>query len=253
MSACISMNSASPHSNRLDKADQRTLKVGGVTPFTATDFPGKLSTVVFVQGCPWRCGYCHNPHLQERLPHSSLQWDAVLHLLQKRVGLIDAVVFSGGEPTMDPALGDAMRAVRDLGFAIGLHTGGAYPRRLAEVLPLLDWVGMDVKTAFDSYEQVTAIGGSGDPALTSAKAILASGVPHEFRTTVHPTIMSASRVEQLAQSLAALGVYDYAIQLFRAQGCADPAFNAAGMTGYLDADLIARVAALFTRFTLRNA
>ena len=115
------------------------LKVGGLTPFTATDYPGKLAAVVFVQGCPWACGYCHNPHLLTRSTDGSLTWKQILARLQRRVGLIDAVVFSGGEPTIDPGLEDAMRAVREFGFGVGLHTGGAYPRRLAEVLPLVDY------------------------------------------------------------------------------------------------------------------
>src|SRR5690606_12286562 len=100
----------------------RRLKVGGLTPFTATDYPGHLSAVVFVQGCPWRCGYCHNPHLQERTPHSPIPWNDVLTLLDRRRGLIYAVVFSGGEPTMDPCLADALRETRALGFKIGLHS-----------------------------------------------------------------------------------------------------------------------------------
>src|SRR5450759_3498739 len=102
----------------------KQLKVGGVTAFSATDYPGKLAAVIFVQGCPWRCGYCHNPHLQTRTRTSPTAWADVLLLLQRRVGLIDAVVFSGGEPTMDPALAEAMREVRALGFGVGLHSAG---------------------------------------------------------------------------------------------------------------------------------
>lgn len=117
---------------------ERRLKVGGITPFTATDYPGKLAAVMFVQGCPWRCGYCHNPHLQPRLVHSPMPWPPVLELLRRRIGLIDTVVFSGGEPTIDPALAHAIGAVRALGFEVGLHTADAYPKRLLETLPLLD-------------------------------------------------------------------------------------------------------------------
>ena len=114
------------------------LKVGGVTPFSATDYPGKLAAVVFVQGCPWRCGYCHNPHLQPRSGDVLVPWADVLALLRRRVGLVDAVVFSGGEACMDPALKRAMQDVRALGFDVGLHTACIYPQRLTEVLPLVD-------------------------------------------------------------------------------------------------------------------
>jgi pyruvate formate lyase activating enzyme len=108
-------------------------------------------------------------------------WDAVLARLRRRVGLIDAVVFSGGEPTMDPCLADAMRIqeVRALGFGIGLHTGGMYPRRLAEVLPWVDWVGMDIKATQQGYDAVTRVTDSARAPWTSAELVLASGVAHE--------------------------------------------------------------------------
>src|SRR5690606_13375313 len=116
---------------------------------------------IFVQGCPWRCGYCHNPHLQARTPHSPISWTDTLALLHRRQGLIDAVVFSGGEPTMDPGLADAMHETRALGFKIGLHSGGTHPERLTSVLPLIDWIGFDVKALFADYARVTQVAGSG--------------------------------------------------------------------------------------------
>lgn len=230
----------------------RQLKVGGFTPFSATDYPGQLASVVFVQGCPWACGYCHNPHLQPRTPDSALAWSDILARLRRRVGLIDAVVFSGGEPTMDPGLAAAMRAVRELGFAVGLHSGGAYPRRLAELLALVDWVGLDIKTSFDRYDAMTGRRDSGQHALASAQALLASGVAHEFRTTVHPDLHSEHEVLTLARSLSAMGVRHYALQVFRSTGCADQNLPTVG-PGYLGSDLVAQVAALFATFTLRRA
>ena len=124
------------------------LKLAGLTPFTTIDFPGRLSAVAFVQGCPWRCVYCQNSWMQQRsfdpgLEHSS--WEEVESLLKRRHGLLDGVVFSGGEPCLDPALPAAVRAVKEMGYEVGLHTGGSYPARLAEVLPDLSWVGLDVK------------------------------------------------------------------------------------------------------------
>lgn len=196
------------------------LQVGGFTPFSATDFPGQLAAVVFVQGCPWACGYCHNPHLQPRLAHSPVAWTDVLARLQRRVGLLDAVVFSGGEPTMDPALADAMRAVRQLGFAVGLHTAGMYPRRLTEVLPLVDWVGLDIKALPQDYDRITATPGSAQPVWRSLQTLVESGVPFECRTTAHPKLHPASAILALAEQLRDRGVRHYAVQAFRATGCA---------------------------------
>jgi len=200
-----------------------TLRVGGLTPLSTTDWPGMLAAVVFCQGCPWRCGYCHNPDLITPRGENEIPWEDVLAFLRRRQGLLDGVVFSGGEPTLQPELADAMREVRALGFKIGLHTGGAYPRRLAEVLPLVDWVGLDAKAPFADYARITGVDGSGERAQSSLESVLASGVAHEIRTTVHPALLADADVVDLAQDLSARGVKHYVIQAFRSQGCADAA------------------------------
>jgi pyruvate formate lyase activating enzyme len=197
------------------------LHVGGLTPLSTTDWPGMLAAVVFCQGCPWRCGYCHNPGLIPPRGDSEIPWEDVLAFLRRRQGLLDGVVFSGGEPTLQAGLADAMRAVRALGFKIGLHTGGMYPQRLEAVLPLVDWVGFDVKAPFADYATITGAAGSGDRALAGLEQVLASGVAHEFRTTVHPALLADADVTGLAHDLAGRGVRHYVLQAFRSQGCAD--------------------------------
>ncbi len=229
------------------------LKVGGITSFTATDYPGKLAAVVFVQGCPWRCSYCHNPHLQTRAGPDALPWDRVMARLRRRIGLLDAVVFSGGEPTIDPGLAGAMTAVRALGLGVGLHTAGAYPRRLAEVLPLVDWVGMDVKAGFDAYDTITRISDSARHAQASALQVLASGVAHEFRTTVHPDLHTDQDILALAQTLNTMGVRNYALQVFRATGCVDEGLSGIATSAYPDVALLEQVSTLFETFTVRQA
>lgn len=230
------------------------LRVGGVTPFTTVDFPGQLAAAVFVQGCPWRCGYCHNPHLQPRVsPPGAMTWCDVLNLLQRRQGLIDAVVFSGGEPTIDTMLGRAILDVRNMGYNVGLHSGGIYPDRLKAILPLIDWVGFDVKASFQDYDSITQVKHSGDPARRSLNAILEYGIKHECRTTIHPALHSNASIDALAHHLAEMGVQDYALQVFRPQGCNDSALNNAGLAGYPDPELVARLENLFPHFTLRKA
>jgi len=230
-----------------------SLKVGGVTPFSATDYPGQLAAVVFVQGCPWRCGYCHNPHLQTRTARSPVPWSDVLALLQRRVGLIDAVVFSGGEPTMDPALAGAMRAVRALGFGVGLHSAGMYPRRLAEVLPLVDWVGLDIKSSWPRYDAITGIVDSARQARAGAELVLASGIAYECRSTVHPALHSEADILALAQDLQAMGVRHYVLQVFRSTGCGDAQLNNVSTLAYPGAELLAQIAPMFDTFSLRQA
>lgn len=156
------------------------LRVGGLTRCSAADYPGKLAAVVFCQGCAWRCGYCHNPELQPARGAREIPWPEVRAFLEKRRGLLDAVVFSGGEPTQQPGLAAAMREVRAMGYLVGLHTAGIVPRRLAQVLPLLDWVAMDAKAPFERHERVTRVAGSGERARLSADLIRASGVAFEL-------------------------------------------------------------------------
>ena len=146
-----------------------------------------------------------------------ITWSGVLAFLRRRRGLLDAVVFSGGEPTAQPGLAQAMRDAKAFGYRVGLHSAGIYPRRFAEVLPLVDWVGFDAKAPFDAaYARITGVSGSGDAALQSAQALLASGVDCEFRTTWHPGFLPPAELERLVQILQALGVRRYALQEFRA-------------------------------------
>ena len=219
-------------------------RVGGVVPFSTTDWPGRLAAVVFAQGCPWRCGYCHNPHLIPAQGTDERDWSGVLDWLRTRSGLLEAVVFSGGEPTAQPALADALRDVRALGFATGVHTAGIYPRRLPRLLPQLDWVGLDIKATSAAYPRVTNVAGSGLGAFVALALLQQSGVAHEVRTTVHFALTPPDVLESLARDLALAGVRDWVLQPFRTQGCADVALNAAAPHGTaIDEALLGRLRA----------
>ncbi|CAG1013383.1 hypothetical protein BURC_00412 [Burkholderiaceae bacterium] len=194
------------------------LRVGGVTRLTTIDFPGRLAAVVFLQGCPWRCGYCQNPALIPADVPGSIPWDDVIAFLQCRRGLLDGVVFSGGEPTLQAGLADAVVQVRELGFEVGLHTAGMYPERLAALLPSLDWVGLDIKAPFDLYDGVTGVPASGAKVRDSLGHLLRSGVPHECRTTWHLGLFQIEQLQALAATLADLGVAHWSLQTCRVSG-----------------------------------
>lgn len=227
-----------------------TLRVGGLTPLSTTDWPGMLAAVVFCQGCPWRCGYCHNPGLIPPRSEHEVPWEEVMAFLRRRQGLLDGVVFSGGEPTLQKDLISAMREVRALGFKIGLHTAGMYPSRLAAVLPFVDWVGMDVKAPFADYPNTTGAEGSGGRARVSLQHVLTSGVDHEIRTTVHPALLSDADLIRLGRELAGNGVRQYVIQAFRSQGCGDTGLQDAIRERPLQ-DAGAELAGLFEAFSVR--
>jgi len=231
------------------------LNVGGVTPFTSIDFPGNLAVVVFVQGCPWRCTYCHNPHLQPRhhgaatAPH---EWPDVVDWLRSRRGLIDAVVFSGGEPTIDRGLIAAIEDVRALDFSVGLHTAGIYPRRLREVLPLVDWVGFDVKAPLACaalQEAIVGVRGTSAAVADSLDLVIAAGVDFECRTTAAPAYLNDAALLQLGRELAVRGVRNYAVQLARPVGPG----GAPSAPGTYAAETIETLKRMFISFVLRAA
>ncbi len=209
------------HDKDADAMPADALRLAAVTPFTTIDFPGKLSAVAFVQGCPWRCLYCHNAWMQPRAFDSSLEhesWASLEALLLRRKGLLDGVVFSGGEPCCDPALPAAVRAVKSMGFLAALHTGGAYPARLRALLPHLDWIGLDVKappTDAALYDRVVGKPRAASLFLESFALIQASGVPFECRTTAHPEYLPEEKLLELADWLKANRVETFALQIYR--------------------------------------
>ena len=200
-------------------------QLAGLVPFSTVDFPGALAAVLFFQGCPWECRYCHNPHLRtfhSRGETPEWTWEKAAAFLQERAGFLDGVVFSGGEPTVQPFLPQAINEARALGYRIGLHTAGAYPNQLSAILPLVDWVGLDIKAPLDArYELITGVQGSAAPVLASLSAILSLGISYQLRTTVHPLLHSQKDLEDLHRQLEELGAEATIIQKFRTQGCLD--------------------------------
>ncbi|WP_026459241.1 anaerobic ribonucleoside-triphosphate reductase activating protein [Schaalia vaccimaxillae] len=165
------------------------LQIAGLVPMSTVDWPGKFAASLFLQGCPWLCPYCQNSAIIDPKIPGVVAWSALEDLLARRHGLLDGVVFSGGEATRQIALGAGMRRVRELGFGVGLHTAGPYPTRLRELLDegLVDWVGIDVKAMADNYETVAGRPGAGAKAWESLGIVLDHGeVDHEVRLTVYP-------------------------------------------------------------------
>jgi anaerobic ribonucleoside-triphosphate reductase activating protein len=224
---------------------EKTLLVGGVVSLTTVDYPGYLSVVIFLQGCMWRCCYCHNQHLQSVSPTESLPWEDILNLLKTREGLVEAVVFSGGEPLQQPALVDAIEDVKKMKFKIGLHTSGAFPEKLAQVLPLIDWVGIDVKYEFERYPEITGVPSSGEAARKSLNLLIASGVEFEARMTVYET-MNASSITNVLKEIAALGVKTVALQKYR-----DEKENVVEHSIFSDKLLLTDISKCFENFYIR--
>lgn len=229
---------------------QTRLLTAGFTPSSKVDWPGRCAATVFLRGCPWRCAYCHNPQLQSRKGAGpSPTWAEIVAALEAGRGQLEGVVFSGGEPTADTCLAEAIRAVRAMGFEVGLHTGGAYPERLEAVLPLLDWVGFDLKTDYESYPALTGAPGSGARATRSAHLIVDSGVAHECRLTWHPQLISEDSALLAAHFAHQLGLRHFVLQEYRNEGVCNPDLAPQAAA---PARLIARVREVFPQLVVRG-
>ena len=188
------------------------MKIGGFLKFSTLDYPGKISAVVFTQGCPLRCVYCHNADFQDASSQGSVAFSEVLEFSKTRVGMLDAVVFSGGEPLLQPDLKESMRSVKGLGFQIGLHTSGAIPEKFAQILDIVDWVGFDIKTSFDKYNKITGVPGSGELAMESLLLLIKSGVDYELRTTFDSRNISEDDLLDIAKILRNIGATKWVLQ-----------------------------------------
>ena len=226
------------------------LRIGGLVPLSTLDFPDCLACVLLCQGCAWRCRYCHNPQLIAPRGEAETPWDEVLDFLRQRVDLLEAVVFSGGEPTLQTALPQAIGQVRELGYKIGLHSAGLKPRRFARLLPLVDWVGFDIKALPEHSTAITGVADSGTANWRSLELLLRSGVAHEVRTTVHGQLIDAERLWELAQRLRRLGVERYAVQCARSVRMLDASLGPARLPDDQQR-LWERLDRLFPSFVLR--
>ena len=188
------------------------MNIAGLQRSSTVDFPQKLSAVIFVSGCNYRCFYCHNRSI---LDHPPLLSEAeVSAFLERRRGLIDGIVFSGGEPTLQKDLAWQLNRVKKLGYATKLDTNGSRPDVLASLLAagLLDYVAMDYKAPFDKYPSLCLAPPKG--IRKSVDLLLASNIPFELRTTVVPQL-SLADLSAMAEAVPPLP--RWALQPYREQ------------------------------------
>ena len=223
-----------------------------MVPLTTLDYPGLLACVLFCQGCAWRCRYCHNPDLIPARGEQEIPWPQVLEFLRRRQGLLQAVVFSGGEATLQGGLVPAMNEARALGYRIGLHSAGIKPEAFAKALDGADWVGFDVKALPEDTQLITRVGGSGAANWCSLDYLLASGVDYECRTTVHWHLIDPLRLLTLARRLSERGVKRYAVQLVRTEQMFDPLLPSLSAHGAALPELWQALRELFPVFVLRG-
>lgn len=182
------------------------MRIGGFQPLSLVDYPERPCSIVFTQGCLFRCAYCHNPDLIQ-METSVVSWneEAILTHLEKRKGIVDAVCISGGEPTIQVDIIDFLKKIRHLGLAIKLDTNGIMPRIVRQCIDekLTDYIAMDLKAPWQKYTLVIGeiLPDASERCNESFRLIQHSGIDHEFRTTISPGVHSLEDFEEMASYL----------------------------------------------------
>lgn len=163
------------------------MRIGGFQKLTLVDFPGKVAATVFVQGCNFRCGYCHNPELVlKRLFQGYIPQEEVLNYLYDRREKLQGVVITGGEPTLQKGLSCFIVRIKEMGFKVKIDTNGSHPEVLLSLLELnlIDYIAMDVKSSLARYALVTGTLCDTTKIQESINLIIKSGIPYQLRTTL---------------------------------------------------------------------
>ena len=194
--------------------------VSGLQKLTLLDYPGKVACTVFTGGCNFRCPFCHNSALvlPDQLAHDSSA-EQVLAFLRKRVGVLDGVAVTGGEPLLHPDIADFLKEIKAMGFLVKLDTNGSFPDRLIGIVEagLADRVAMDIKNAPALYAKTVGLERFDLAGVTKSKDFLLEGrVDYEFRTTVVRGLHTAESLAEAARWIA--GAREYYLQQFRDSG-----------------------------------
>jgi len=201
------------------------VEIKGLEKFAAKDFPGFITSTVFLGGCNFRCPYCHNADLVLRpqtLP--TMPPDYFLCYLDARKNWLEAVCISGGEPLLDVDLEDLIRIIRERNLLVKVDTNGSFPARLEELFRqgLVDFVAMDVKAPLERYREVTRSEVRVEDISRSIRLIRESGIKHIFRTTVVPGMVGRDDIQKIGQMLEGADVFQ--IQQFSPMNTIDRRF-----------------------------
>lgn len=205
------------HPRKAGDGKGETLPIYSVTPFTMLDFPEHTACIIWFSGCNMRCSYCHNPQIVKGKGRGNI--GQVLDFLQKRAGLLDGVVLSGGEASVYPGLPDFVRTVKEMGYKIKLDTNGTRPEIVKDFLDhgLLDYVALDYKAPPDKFKAVTGITKFNEFSQTLSLLCRQNRTPFEVRTTVHTALMDEKDIDAIIRDLDERGYTGtYYVQNFRA-------------------------------------
>lgn len=200
-----------------DEGGEKIMEISGLQKLTLLDYPGKLACTIFTRGCNFTCPYCHNSSLvlTDKNRAKLIPTKQVLNFLKERIGKIDGVCITGGEPLVQVDLKEFIQKVRAIGYKVKLDTNGYLPDKLKNLIDeeLIDYIAMDIKNSFAKYGETV-----GRPNLDVSKikksieTIKNSGIDYEFRTTAIKEYLDLSDFKEIAQTLK--GSKRYFIQNF---------------------------------------
>ena len=186
------------------------MKFSGLKKTSLVDFPNRVASVLFTPGCNLRCPYCHNWRIVVDPKPPFLNEETALSMLETRKKYVDAVVITGGEPTLHKELPKFLKRLKERGFAVKLDTNGFFPQVLEECLPYVDYVALDVKTSPEKYEGLGAR--STADFLRTIEMLKTGKVEYEFRTTVVPgfvNIEDITRIGELVKGAKILAIQQF--------------------------------------------
>ena len=180
------------------------MKIGAFQRFSLNEYPGKISAIIFTQGCNFRCPYCHNPELvKKELFQESIPEKEIFSFLNKRQNKLDAVSITGGEPTLHPDLPEFISKIKSMGFLVKLDTNGTYPQMLKNLIHhnLIDYIAMDIKAPLEKYDNVTKVNVDIEAISWSIDLIKNSQIEYEFRSTLTEKLLSNEEVINIGKLL----------------------------------------------------
>jgi|SRR5690554_6874403 len=200
------------------------MKISGLQKTSLIDYPGKIVSIIFTQGCNYRCPYCHNSQLipVNNTNDDYLPQDYLFSFLEERQGLIDGVSITGGEPTIQKDLVDLIVKIKSMDLLVKLDTNGSIPEVIEELInkKIIDYLAMDIKGSLKKYKQIAGKKADKDSIKSSIKLILNSDLSYEFRTTVVPTLHERNDFYEIRELIK--GADRYFIQNFRPANTLNP-------------------------------
>lgn len=198
------------------------MKICGLQKTTLIDYPGKIACTIFLYGCNFRCGFCHNPELVIERNDNTISKQEILDFLNKRKKYLEGVCITGGEPLMNLEK-DFLNEIKKLGYLIKLDTNGSFPERLKEFINegLIDFISMDIKSSLEKYSYVSSSEVDIKKIKESIRIIINSNIDYEFRTTILENIHDKEEVKKIAlllDNLAETKVKKYVLQGFKNSG-----------------------------------